>query len=142
LCSGDPVRRAITKSEGSFTDEILNAKSVDELNAKYGLNLTIDTFNSYKNKIGSTIIDDNLFKIKDKNGNFEIFNLNKNNINSFNKKYKTKLTIEQVDNFKRNLGVEAEKRVDDILDATIREGLDSQQHLLNLFHLYLQSLHL
>jgi hypothetical protein len=38
--SGDPVRRAITKSEGSFTDEILNAKSVDELNAKYGLNLT------------------------------------------------------------------------------------------------------
>ena len=130
--SGDPVRRAITKSEGSFTDEILNAKSVDELNAKYGLNLTIDTFNSYKNKIGSTIVDDNIFKIKDKNGNFEIFNLNKNNIDSFNKKYKTKLSIEQVDNFKRNLGVEAEKRVDDILDATIREGLDSQQIFKNM----------
>jgi hypothetical protein len=130
--SGDPVRRAITKSEGSFTDEILNAKSVDELNTKYGLNLTVDTFNSYKNKIGSTIVDDNIFKIKDKNGNFEIFNLNKNNIDSFNKKYKTKLSIEQVDNFKRNLGVEAEKRVDDILDATIREGLDSQQIFKNM----------
>ena len=130
--SGDPVRRAITKAEGSFVDEILNAKSVDELNIKYGINLTVDAFNSYKNKINSAIIKDDLFKIKDKNGNFEIFNLNKNNINSFNKKYKTQLSIEQIGNFKKNLSVEAEKRVDDILDATVREGLDSQQIFKNI----------
>lgn len=130
--SGDPVRRAVAKTEDNFIDEITKAKNVQKFNAKYDLNLTENVFNNYKNKINSIGINDEIFKIKDKKGNFEIFNLTKNNINSFNKKYKTQLSIEQINNFKKSLNTEAEKRVDDILEATVREGLDSQQIFKNI----------
>jgi len=132
LFANDPVKKQINKAGENFIDEILktNNKNLNRFNTKYGLNLDINALDSYKTKLNSTIIDDNLFK--NQSAKKEIFNLNEKNINSFNKKYKTKLSVKQVDNFKKSLNAEAEKRVDDILKATIRPGLDSQQIFKNI----------
>ena len=128
----DPVRIKIAKAKDNFVDEITNAKNVNEFNLKYGLNLNPTTFKNYKDKIKDVVIDGKLFNIKDKNNNFEILNLNKNNIDKFNKKNKANLSIEQVNNFKKSLNAEAESRVQDILEATVREGLDSQAIFKNI----------
>ena len=130
--SADPVRVRIAKAKDNFVDEITNAKNVNEFNLKYGLNLNSTAFKNYKDKIKNVVLDDKLFNIKDKNGNLQILNLNKNNIDKFNKKNKSNLSIEQVNNFKKSLGVEAESRVQDILEATVREGLDSQAIFKNI----------
>jgi hypothetical protein len=76
---------------------------------------------SKENKINQDVFT----SIKNKNGsNNEILNVNKNNLDEFNKKYNLDLDIKSVDEFKKALTETAENRAKQIKAAAIGTDLD------------------
>jgi hypothetical protein len=125
LFKDDPIARAVKKAKRDISELLyIDEKNLPRFNTQTGLNLDIRTVNNIKSKIKTNLIDDTVFsKIKDKK---DFVNLTSKNLDEFNKKYKVKLTGNQVDDFKKYLNLEAETRVRNIRDVTLKQNLDTQ----------------
>ena len=132
LFKDDPIINTIKRAKGEVTEILqVTEKNLNKFNKQYGINLDINTINNYKTKLNTNILDDIVFsKVKNKN---EIVNLDSSAaVNAFNKKYKTKITTQQVDGFKNYLDKEAKQRTTNIKDATIKGSLDTTRIFENI----------
>ena len=128
--SADPVYRAISRGKGDIS-EVLNIteKNLNKFNTKYELNLDMKTINSYKSQINSSIIDDSLFlKMKSKKINpNKILDVTEDTLESFNKKFKVKLNMGQIDSFKEALTKEADGMALFFKNQAVRSDLSPNQ---------------
>jgi len=128
--STDPIYRAINRGKGDISEMLnITEKNLNKFNAKYGLNLDMKTIGSYKSQINSSIIDDSLFlkmKAKKVNPN-EILNVTEDTLDAFNKRFKAKLNIGQIDSFKEALTKETEGMALFFKNQAVRSDLNPNQ---------------
>jgi hypothetical protein len=128
--STDPIYRAINRGKGDISEMLnITEKNLNKFNAKYGLNLDMKTIGSYKSQINSSIIDDSLFlKMKSKKINpNKILDVTEDTLESFNKKFKVKLNMGQIDSFKEALTKETEGMAIFFKNQATRSDLNPNQ---------------